>query len=65
MFADSNVNDTGADCCHRFYSSNRYVSGSFFNVGGVVNGKPYWIDESTTYAFWYDGHSGADFDWMR
>ena len=51
-------------CCKMILSINKWDNGAIYTMGGTRNGRPYWINSQNGYAFWYDGHRGADFDWF-
>ena len=51
-------------CCQILHISNKWDSGSDYQIGGTFEGKPFWVNNAKNYAMWYDGDSGSDFDWV-
>ena len=45
-------------------TTNKWDVPLYYTLAGYANGRPYWIDINRTYAFWYHGHTGSDFDWF-
>jgi len=60
----SNIPNINTPCCQQIHVINQWDSGSVYQIGGTKNGKAYWTNSAKTYAIWYDGDSGVDFDWM-
>jgi len=60
----STIPDINTSCCQKIHVMNKWDSGSDYQIGGTFEGKSFWGNNATNYAIWYDGDSGADFDWV-
>jgi len=49
--------------CESINIRNRWMNGNL-SRDLIYNGKHSWVDETFTFAIWYDGQPGSFFDWM-